>query len=205
MTQEYQRPSDYLKQVKEVGGCPLLLVTDCGSENCIAASMQCVFRSNQQDDQAGAKSHRYCSSPANQRIEGWWSFFRRNRSNWWINLFKDLVNYGLICPGNILHMECLWLCFSKLLQEDLNKVKDHWNSHKISKSLYGSVHGVPDVMYFLPEYYGHEECLVSVPENLVGDMEVHCQSEAEDNLNLDYFDYILENNGWAYPNSEREA
>ena len=167
-----------------------------------SANLQCVFRSNQQDDHAGPKSHRYCSSPANQRIEGWCSFFRRHRSNWWINLFKDLVNYGLLCPGNIIHMECLWFC---ILQEDLNKVKDHWNSHKISKSPCGFVHGVPDVMYFLPENYGHEGCLVSVYQNLAEDMEVHCQSEAEDNLYLDYFEYILENNGWAYPSSEREA
>nr|XP_058963686.1 uncharacterized protein LOC131790490 [Pocillopora verrucosa] len=34
----------YLKQVKELGGYPLLLVTDCGSENGIAASIQCMFR-----------------------------------------------------------------------------------------------------------------------------------------------------------------
>ena len=84
----------YLNQVKEIGGCPLLLVTDCGSENGIAASMQCVFCINDHDELAGVKSHRYCSSPANQRIEGWWSFFRRNRSDWWINLFKDMVDYG---------------------------------------------------------------------------------------------------------------
>jgi len=120
----------YLNQVKEVGGCPLLLVTDCGTENGIATSMQCMFRTNDHDELAGVKSHRYCSSPANQRIEGWWSFFRRNRSNWWINLFKDMVDYGLLGVGNAFHIECLWFCFSKVLQDDLNKVKDHWNSHK---------------------------------------------------------------------------
>lgn len=195
----------YLKQVKELGGCPLLLVTDCGSENGIAASIQCMFRTNDQDELAGVKSHRYCSSPANQRIEGWWSFFRRNRSNWWISLFKDMVDYGLLCVGNTLHMECLWFCFSKLLQNDLDKVKDHWNSHKISKSPYSSVHGVPDVMYFLPEYHRHEECLVSVPEQLVEDMDVHCQSEREDNVYLEYFEYILETKGWVYPSTPREA
>ena len=54
--------------------------------------------------------------------------------------------------GNTLHMECLWVCFSKVLLNDLDKLKDHWNSHKISKSPYSSVHGVPDVMYFLLEY-----------------------------------------------------
>ena len=37
-------------------------------------------------------------------------------------------------------------------------------------------------MYFLLEYHRHEECLVSVPEQLVEDMEVHCQSEREDNI-----------------------
>ena len=39
------------------------------------------------------------------------------------------------------------------------------NSPQISKSPYSSIRGVPDVMYryLLPEYYGHEECLVSVP------------------------------------------
>ena len=45
----------YLKQVKELGGCPLLLVTDCGSENGIAASIQCMFRTNDQDELAGVK------------------------------------------------------------------------------------------------------------------------------------------------------
>ncbi|CAH3037423.1 unnamed protein product [Pocillopora meandrina] len=40
-------------------------------ENGIAAFIQCMFRTNDQDELAGVKSHRYCSSPANQRIEGW--------------------------------------------------------------------------------------------------------------------------------------
>ena len=104
-----------------------------------------------------------------------------------------------------LHLECLWVCFSKVLLNDLDKLKDHWNSHKISKSPYSSVHGVPDVMYFLPEYHRHEECLVSVPEQLVEDMDVHCQSEREDNIYLEYFEYILETKGWVYPSTPREA
>ena len=116
-----------------------------------------------------------------------------------------MVDYGLLCVGNTLHMECLWFCFSKLLQDDLDKVKDHWNSHKNSKSPYSSVHGVPDVIYFLPEYHRHEECLVSVPEQLVEDMDVHCQSEREDNIYLEYFEYILETKGWVYPSTPREA
>ena len=102
-------------QVKELGGFPLLHVSECGTENGIAAAMQCTLRTEDQDELAGEKSHRYCSSLANKRIEGWWSFFRRNRSNLWISLFKDMVDYGLLHVRNALQMECLWFCFSRLL------------------------------------------------------------------------------------------
>lgn len=60
-------------------------------------------------------------------------------------------------------------------------------------------------MYFLPEYHGHEERLVSVSGQLAEDMEVHCQSEMEDNIYIDYFEYILETEGWVYPSTAGEA
>ena len=64
-------------------------------------------------------------SPANQRIEGWWSFYRSNRSTWWINFFKDLIDRDLFHPGNQLEEEALWYCFSGVLQKDLDLVRDH--------------------------------------------------------------------------------
>ena len=36
--------------------------------------------------------------------------------------------------GNIIETECLWYCFSTILQNCLNSVKDHWNTHRIRKS-----------------------------------------------------------------------
>lgn len=75
-----------------------------------------------------------------------------------------MVDYGLFCVGNIFYMECLWFCFLKFFQDDLDKVKDYWNSYKIFKFLYSFVYGVLDVMYFLLEYYRYEECLVFVLE-----------------------------------------
>ena len=36
--------------------------------------------------------------------------------------------------GNIIETECLWYCFSTILQNCLNSVKDHWNAHRIRKS-----------------------------------------------------------------------
>ena len=49
------------------------LRSDCGTENTIIAAMQCPFRLQ-------ANAHFYGTSPAIQRIESWWSQFRKNRS-----------------------------------------------------------------------------------------------------------------------------
>ncbi|XP_033111390.1 uncharacterized protein LOC117112423 isoform X2 [Anneissia japonica] len=190
-----------LEYVKEVGGCPLLLVSDCGTENGVAAAMQCTFRSGSLDDQAGESSHRYCSSPSNQRIEGWWSFLRHNRSSWWMDLFKDMVEHGTLHLGNILHMECLWFCFPKILQDDLNKVRDHWNSHRITKSRHSTVEGVPDVMYYLPEYYSMEECLNPVSIQQTIEMEQHCELVEEESEYQEYFEFIMDIEGLNYPST----
>lgn len=64
----------YLDSVKETKGCPLIVRTDCGTENGMMASMQCYFRQDGDDSFSGDKSHRYGSSPANQRIEGLFYF-----------------------------------------------------------------------------------------------------------------------------------
>ena len=58
----------YLDCVKENGGCPILLRSDCGTENGVLAGMQCYFRQNGQDEFAGEKAHKYGSSPANQQL-----------------------------------------------------------------------------------------------------------------------------------------
>ena len=58
----------YVDTVARLGAVPVKLVTDLGTENGLAASMQCYIRQNYD-------AHRYVSSQTNQRIEGWWSFF----------------------------------------------------------------------------------------------------------------------------------
>lgn len=60
----------YLNTVKQLMGCPVELITDLGTENAIVAAAQSYFREN-------PDSHRYVTSPRNQRIESWWSFFAR--------------------------------------------------------------------------------------------------------------------------------
>ena len=91
----------YLEAVRDLGGCPMKLVTDLGTENGIMASLQSFFR----DD---IHSHRYVPSPRNQRIEAWWSYFRRSRITWWINFFKDLEDQLVFNQASELQSECLW-------------------------------------------------------------------------------------------------
>ena len=85
----------YYDYVKEIGGCPVVVRTDCGTENSILAAAQCFLRQDGDDLFAGIEAHKYGSSPSNQRIEGWWSFFRRGRTDWWINFFKDMSESGM--------------------------------------------------------------------------------------------------------------
>lgn len=53
-----------------------------------------------------------------------------------------------------LEMKCLWFGFSKLLQNVLNEVKEHWITHRIRKSRHDTVSSRPDSLYYLPELHG---------------------------------------------------
>lgn len=89
---------NFLQCVAEFGGCPIKLRSHCGTENGVLVAIQCEFRGS-------ADAHVFRSFPADQSIEGWWSFYRRNRSTWWINFFKDLIDRDLFHPGNQLEEE----------------------------------------------------------------------------------------------------
>ena len=86
-----------------------------------------------------------------------------------------MIDYDILDMGKELHVECLWFCFSRVLQNDLDKVKEQWNSHKINKSPYTTVHGIPDIMYFLPENHGHNKCLVEVSQKQMSALEEFCE------------------------------
>ena len=114
-----------------------ILRTDCGNENCLMADMQCKLASN-------TDAHRYGSSISNQRIENFWSHFKRIYLSWAIDFFKDLVATGSLILENIIQMECLWFTFSPLIQCELDRLAKEWNAHKITKSNHSVVSGIPD-------------------------------------------------------------
>ena len=150
---------------------------------------------------------RYGRSPANQRIESWWSQFRRNRSNWWINLFKDMLERGILNTSNPLQMECLWFCFSEILKQEMKFVKEHWNSHYIRRSRRDTVAGRPDVLYFLTEYNDVEDHMKPLRAEQIQEMSGYCYDaqEIEDNVYQEYFTFLMEHGGILMPTSWEDA
>lgn len=126
----------------------------------------------------------------NQRIEAWWSFLRRCRSGWWIDFFQDMLQQGILETGNTYYIESMWYCFNKLLQEDLTKVKEHWNSHYVRRSQHETVSGIPEILYFLPEYYGGENCLMEISAAKLTEMEERINPNIDDNAYKEYFDCL---------------
>ena len=67
---------------------------------------------------------------------------------------KNLFN-----PSNDLENECLWLCFSDVIQNDLDYVKEQWNTRRIRDSKHDTILGILDGLYHFPEKNGGIENL----------------------------------------------
>ena len=127
-----------------------------------------------------------------------------------MDFFYDLHESDILDLTSDLHKEAIWFCFADLLQTDLDKVKEYWNSHRIRKSKHATVSGVPDMMYFLPEDFGHSDCLVPISPHKLTEMENRFEGfDGEDDESNpvfhEYFQYVMDNNGLSHPTSIREA
>jgi len=133
--------SFFLDCVEDVGGYPATLRTDCGTENTMIAAIQRLVSGR----------HIYGTSPGNQRIDSWWAFYRRQQSQWWIDVFESLVSSGSFHPGNTHETDCLRFCFMSLIQTHLDNIRRQWNTHRIRPSAGATCPaGVPYELYYLP-------------------------------------------------------
>ena len=101
-------------------------------------------------------------------------------------------------------MECLWFCFSNLLQRDFDQVKDHWNTHYVRRSRFDMVAGRPDELYHLPQNFGRNEFLQNVSIDQINDMQEFCE-EPESNIYQEYFEYALSTTDFLEPSNWTEA
>ena len=186
--------------MEEYGGYPAHVRTDCGTENVTIAAIQASVTRQ-------TSFHVYGSSPGNQRIECWWSFYRRNRSGWWIALFEDLIQFGAYDPNVPRKMDCLRFCFLKLVQNDLDEVRRDWNTHRIRPSR--DAHcpaGVPDELFYLPPPPA-EDCMICSAAPLPAEVVDHLEEPriCDDDSLYDYFMYLCNLHGWNHQPADVDA
>ncbi|KAL2095580.1 hypothetical protein ACEWY4_007728 [Coilia grayii] len=153
---------NYMECVVQHGIVPKRLRTDCGTENGVMAALHCTLRSEHMAEFAGARSHMFGASKSNQRIESWWSYFRKQRGQFWMNLFGDMREKHLF-NGSPEHKCLLQYCFLDVLQKDLDQYKQLWNSHTIRPSRQSQCpSGKPEAMYHVPHRFNGENCGLTV-------------------------------------------
>ncbi|XP_039623028.1 uncharacterized protein LOC120537856 [Polypterus senegalus] len=198
---------NFLTCVRRLGVVPMRLRTDCGTENGIMAAIQCTLRHQHADYYSGMSSHMYGSSTNNQRIESWWSIFRKGRSQFWMELFADLRDAGHF-NGSREHQCLLRFCFKDVIQKDLDECMTLWNSHRIRPSTTASCPGgVPNELYYLPHRFGSRECgfriecteLDTFPES---NQPMHSCGD----LNMqEYLDFVMEHSYLQKPENWESA
>ena len=105
-----------------------------------------------------------------------------------------------------LEMECLWFCFSWLLQKILDEVKEHWNTHRIRGSRHDTMRGRPDSLYYLPELHGAtDQFLLPISEAERNYACSHVVESDSGNDYQEYFQYVSEICGLGQCNDWREA
>ena len=189
----------YLESVAQVGGCPAKVRTDCGTENVLLASIQTII--------VGQGAHAYGTSPSNQRIESWWSFFRRNHSQAYIDIFENLLATGAFQAGHFRQTECMRYCFMPLIQSDLDAIRLQWNTHRIRPTRGARCPaGIPDELYFLPPA-GARDCLHRCSPTLPANIQDRIEQprSCEDETLQAFFDYRRAFSGWQVPQTLQDA
>lgn len=184
----------YIDAVINFEGCPVELITDLGTENAIVAAIQAYFR----DD---PDAHRYVPSTRNQRIEAWWSILSKTRFLWWRHFFSNLESNGSLNLCDELEKECIWYTFSRLIQQELDELMEHWNTHRIRKSRHNTVSGRPDAIFFNPDSYGGNDMKVQVEMEEITQAIENINEPNEENDYTEYFNYVMRELSFDLPTS----
>jgi hypothetical protein len=92
-----------------------------------------------------------------------------------------------------------------VIQQDLDFVKMHWNTHYIRRSRHDTIPGKPDELFFLPEASGGEDQLQPVTEEQMREAVSQCEYPRDENDYQDYFEYICEHQSLPKPSNWRDA
>ena len=122
------------------------------------------------------------------------------------NFFKYMESTETVSFANIIETECLWYCFSTILQNDLNSAKDHWNTHRIRKSRFQTIHGRPNVLYEIPSRSRGQECLkLTISNEMFNQTAASVTEEQYPKDYQEYFSYLMEVLERRQPGTWQEA
>jgi len=183
----------YFDAVEEMGRAPNRVRTDCGTENVFISASQCFLRRDHNDDHAGEKAHIYGSSHHNQRIEAWWSQFRKMKTQYMMTFFRKMVTSGEYNADDEIQKACIQFCFGDLIQSELDNCKEFWNSHYIRKSQRSQTHGRPNVLYHTPSFNFPDQSFPVIERDL-DIMRDHLDEYDVDDSSIitEYFHYLSE-------------
>ena len=72
---------------------------------------------------------------------------------------QHLVDLELLNTGEPVVLDCFHFYFMGIIREELNSVKEDWNSHIISRRHNSGPTGLLSSMYHLPHLYDKQDCV----------------------------------------------
>ena len=162
----------FLEAVRELGGAPRRIRSDCGTENGCVRDYQKLLRQDHQDEHA-LVPYKNGTSTSNQRIESFWCMLLRLCTHYWIQYFKSMQDLDQH-DGGFLDKGLVQFCFTNILQSELDKTADVWNAHRIRPSANESVpSGRPNVIFQAPAVWGAVDYLCPVDNDAMEVCEEH--------------------------------
>ncbi|KAJ8034274.1 hypothetical protein HOLleu_21040 [Holothuria leucospilota] len=114
------------------------------------------FEGTETNQFAADRNFRYGASHHNRRIESWWAFLRKHWTQFLIEHFAKLSQDGYF-DGSQLDKNMVQFCFSRLFQNELDRIAREWNIHPIRSSRnVNGLFGRPLVMYNAPDVMEQE-------------------------------------------------
>ena len=95
----------YLNAISEMGGIPLIIKADDGTEHSLIEPMHVYLRSLS-DDANAVNSFSITTSPQNQRIEAYWAILQRDRLGWWRHFLRDLSDLNMLNTADPAILDC---------------------------------------------------------------------------------------------------
>ena len=151
----------YLDAAKSLESIPLQIKADNGTEHSLIEPMHLQISALNGNLEINHFSI-ITSSQNQRRIQSYWSVLQWDRLGWWRRFFQDLVGLELLNTHDPVVLDCIHYCFMGIIREELNSVKENWNSHIISRSHKSSPTGRPSCMYHLPHLYDKQDCVQKI-------------------------------------------